>query len=85
MRLRDRQRESQIIQMRLIWTLVFVVVVLAALVSRMIWLQWVQHDRFQALADQNRVQTQPIAPPRGCCWTAMAGFWLTTSRTFLWW
>ena len=65
MRLRDRQRESQIIQMRLIWTLAFVVIVLAALVSRMIWLQWVQHDRFQALADQNRVQTQAIAPPRG--------------------
>jgi penicillin-binding protein 2 len=65
MRLRDRQRESQIIQMRLIWTLAFVVIVLVALVSRMIWLQWVQHDRFQALADQNRVQTQPISPPRG--------------------
>ena len=65
MRLRDRQRESQIIQMRLIWTLAFVVIVLAALVSRMIWLQWLQHDRFQALADQNRVQTQAIAPPRG--------------------
>ena len=65
MRLRDRQRESQIIQSRLIWTLIFVVVVLAALLSRMIWLQWLQHDRFQALADQNRVQTQPISPPRG--------------------
>ncbi|MCC1497477.1 penicillin-binding protein 2 [Alcanivorax sp. 1008] len=65
MRLRDRQRESQIIQMRLVWTLVFVVIVLAALVSRIVWLQWAQHDRFRALADQNRVQTQPIAPPRG--------------------
>lgn len=65
MRLRDRQRESQIIQMRLVWTLVFVVIVLASLVSRIVWLQWAQHDRFRALADQNRVQTQPIAPPRG--------------------
>ena len=65
MRLRDRQRESQIIQMRLVWTLIFVVIVLAALVSRIVWLQWAQHDRFRALADQNRVQTQPIAPPRG--------------------
>lgn len=65
MRLRDRQRESQIIQSRLIWTLVFVVIVLLALLSRMVWLQWIQHDRFQALADQNRVQTQPLPPPRG--------------------
>lgn len=65
MRLRDRQRESQIIQMRLVWTLVFVVIVLASLVSRIVWLQWAQHDRFRALADQNRVQTQPISPPRG--------------------
>jgi penicillin-binding protein 2 len=65
MRLRDRQRESQIIQTRLIWTLVIVVVVMLALISRMIWLQWAQHDRFRALADQNRIQTQPISPPRG--------------------
>jgi penicillin-binding protein 2 len=65
MRLRDRQRESQIIQTRLIWTLVIVVVVMLALISRMIWLQWAQHDRYRALADQNRIQTQPISPPRG--------------------
>ncbi|MFN3714808.1 MAG: penicillin-binding protein 2 [Alcanivoracaceae bacterium] len=65
MRLRDRHRESQIIQTRLIWTLVIVVMVMLALTSRMIWLQWAQHDRFRALADQNRIQTQPISPPRG--------------------
>lgn len=65
MRLRDRHRESQIIQRRMLWTLAIVVFVLVSLISRMIWLQWAQHDRFRALADQNRVQTQAIAPPRG--------------------
>jgi penicillin-binding protein 2 len=65
MRLRDRHKESQIIQMRLIWTLAFVVIVMMALITRMVWLQWAQHDRFRALADQNRIQTQPISPPRG--------------------
>ena len=65
MRLRDRQRESQIIQSRLLWTLSFVVLVLLVLLARMIWLQALQHDRYVALADKNRVQTQAIAPPRG--------------------
>ena len=65
MRLRDRHRESQIIQTRLIWTLVFAVLILSGLTARMIWLQWAQYDRFSALADQNRIQTQPISPPRG--------------------
>lgn len=65
MRLRDRQRESQIIQSRLIWTLTLVVLVLLVLTSRMIWLQAMQHDRYVALADKNRVQTQAISPPRG--------------------
>lgn len=63
--LRDRNREGHIFSSRLMWTLLFVVALTLVLVGRMIWLQWLQHDRFRSLADDNRIQTLAVAPPRG--------------------
>ena len=63
--LRDHHREEQIFNARLLWSVVLVVILSLVLLTRMFWLQWLQYDRFSSLADQNRIQTQAIAPPRG--------------------
>ena len=65
MRIRDKQRETQVIQSRLIISMVLVGLAFVLLSSRMVWLQWLQHDRFSALADQNRIHSQEISPPPG--------------------
>lgn len=64
-RFRDHHREEQIFNRRLLWSVVLVMAMTLVLVSRMLWLQWLNYDRFSSLADQNRIQTQAIAPPRG--------------------
>lgn len=64
-RFRDHHREEQIFNARLLWSVVLVTVLTLLLISRMLWLQWLQYDRFSSLADQNRIQTQAVAPPRG--------------------
>ena len=63
--LRDHHRESQIFSSRVIWAAILVVLMTLILLSRMIWLQWLQYDRYASLSDRNRVQTQAMAPPRG--------------------
>ena len=64
-RLRDHHREEQIFNARLLWSVVLVSLLSLLLLTRMVWLQWLQYDRFSFLADQNRIQTQAVAPPRG--------------------
>lgn len=45
---------------------VFLVLVLTlVLVGRMVWLQVLGHNRFTTMSDNNRVQVQAVAPPRG--------------------
>lgn len=63
--LRDRNREERIFSGRLLWALLFVATLTLVLVGRMVWLQWLEHDRFRSLADDNRIQTLAVAPPRG--------------------
>lgn len=62
---KDRHAETQLLNRRLIVAMVFVGMLALALVARMVWLQWLQHDHYRALSNNNRIQTQPIAPPRG--------------------
>ncbi|MDF1820434.1 MAG: penicillin-binding protein 2 [Alcanivoracaceae bacterium] len=64
-RLRDHHRESQIFSSRVIWAALLVAMMSLVLLSRMVWLQWLQYERYASLSDQNRVQTQAMAPPRG--------------------
>lgn len=63
--LRDRHREERVFSSRLFWALLFVAVLTLVLVVQMVSLQWFQHDRFRSLADENRIQTLAVAPPRG--------------------
>lgn len=65
MTFKDHHRESRIFTVRLIWSALIVATLTLVLVARMAWLQAAQHDRYTTLSNQNRVQTQAIAPPRG--------------------
>lgn len=62
---RDRHTENRLFQFRLLVATLLVVAMSVGLIVRMVWLQWWQHDYFSTLSNQNSVQLQPIAPPRG--------------------
>lgn len=62
---RDHHAESRIFQNRLLFCVVLVVVLSGVLLGRMIWLQWIEHERYRSLSDENRIQTRAIKPPRG--------------------
>ncbi|MDF1782016.1 MAG: penicillin-binding protein 2 [Alcanivoracaceae bacterium] len=63
--LRDHHREGQIFSNRLVAAIILVVLMTLILIGRMVWLQWAQYERFAILSEENRLQTQALAPPRG--------------------
>lgn len=64
-RLKDHTKESRTFKFRAILAFSIVVVMLLLLVVRMYYLQVVEHDRFAAMSEDNRVQLQPVSPNRG--------------------
>jgi penicillin-binding protein 2 len=50
---------------RLYTALLFVLLLFSFLVSRMIQLQWVEYDRYQGLAEGNRISIETLSPTRG--------------------
>tara|TARA_B100000767_G_scaffold267306_1_gene285863 strand:+ start:1107 stop:3008 length:1902 start_codon:yes stop_codon:yes gene_type:complete len=60
----QRQEVSQF-KARLWWALLLIVLVFAGLVSRLVYLQVWQHQRYVTESDDNRQQLQAIAPTRG--------------------
>ncbi len=63
--LKDPYKEKRIFQNRAIFFWCVVIVLLGLLVTRMFYLQWVQHDQHVTVSDNNRMLLQPIAPNRG--------------------
>jgi penicillin-binding protein 2 len=63
--LRDHRRELYQFQIRLAVTGVFVATVFLMLLVRLFYLQVIQHDYYQLLAEQNRVNIVPVVPHRG--------------------
>ena len=63
--LRDHRRELYLFQIRLAVAGVFVAGVFLMLISRLFYLQVLQHDYYQLLAEQNRVNVVPVVPHRG--------------------
>ncbi|MGA0840091.1 MAG: penicillin-binding protein 2, partial [Pseudomonadales bacterium] len=63
--IRDSERERRIFVVRA-WVL-FVLAMLAfgGLVLRMVQLQVWDHDKYSTRSERNRIQLEPIAPPRG--------------------
>tara|TARA_R110002095_G_scaffold188845_1_gene166378 strand:+ start:4868 stop:6799 length:1932 start_codon:yes stop_codon:yes gene_type:complete len=63
--LKDHQRERRAFQFRALVAFALVVLLMAALVSRLAYLQVSEHERYRSLSDRNRIQLQPIPPNRG--------------------
>ena len=64
-RFNDYQKENRFFLNRAVVAFLFVLVLMAILVSRIYFLQVVEHDRFSLLSENNRIKLQPVAPRRG--------------------
>src|SRR5215468_9585014 len=63
--LRNPERELFLFRRRLSLAGAFVVLALLGLVARFVYLQVLEHDHFQTLAETNRIAIVPIVPNRG--------------------
>jgi len=62
---KNHQREIFHFQLRLVVSIGFVLVLLAILLMRFIYLQAVRHNYYQTLAESNRISIVPMVPNRG--------------------
>lgn len=63
--IKDQNREKLLIQRRAISFFVLMVLCVGVLTARFVQLQIFDHERYQSRSDKNRIQVQPLAPPRG--------------------
>ncbi|MGJ9419768.1 penicillin-binding protein 2 [Massilia sp. CMS3.1] len=63
--IKDSDREIHHFRLRLTVLLVLVFVCFGILVARFVWLQVIQHDKYHAQAEDNRIALVPIVPNRG--------------------
>ncbi len=63
--IKDPIREQQMFAARTVVLFLGIVVLLGVLVVRFVQLQVWEHETYQTRSDQNRIQVQPLAPPRG--------------------
>ena len=66
----DKQYENERFQMRLWFALGIILLIFGALISRLVYLQVIEHDHYMTVAEDNRHQLQPIAPTRGLIYDA---------------
>lgn len=64
-RIKDLWREQRLFEQRSIAAAVVVLMLAAVLVARLGWLQVKKHDEYTALAQGNRVRTEPLPAARG--------------------
>src|SRR5436190_19909169 len=63
--IRNTEREHFLFKRRLAVASVLVVAAFAALFGRFFYLQVIQHEHYQTLAETNRIAIVPIVPKRG--------------------
>jgi penicillin-binding protein 2 len=63
--LNDKEYEIRLFMRRMTVALFFVAIMVLVLVSRLFFLQIIEHDKHQSLSDKNRLEVLPIAPIRG--------------------
>ena len=63
--IKDSHREQSNFGSRVIVLFFFIIIAMIGLFFRMFQLQVLEFDTFQTKAEENRIQIQPIAPPRG--------------------
>jgi len=64
-RLKDHSKESRTFKFRAALAFSIVVIMLGVLLGRIYYLQVIEHDRYVAMSEDNRVQLQPVPPTRG--------------------
>ena len=63
--IKDPNRERALIARRAISFFIIVVLCVGVLAARFVQLQVFEHESYQYRSDKNRIQIQPLAPPRG--------------------
>jgi penicillin-binding protein 2 len=61
----NRRQELQRFRLRLLFCGLLVLLLCALLITRLIYLQMVQHEHFKTLAEYNRISIAPVPPSRG--------------------
>ncbi len=64
-RFKDHPQERKTFQLRAVIAFFLVLVAMAAVLSRMYFLQVIENDRYLAISDKNRIQLKPEKPTRG--------------------
>src|SRR5574344_205440 len=64
-RLKDYQKDKRLIRSRLIVAVLFVLSLTLVLVTRMYYLQVIQHEHHSTLAENNRIHVRSLPPTRG--------------------
>lgn len=65
MHLKNPERERHLFSVRAVVVSIFSLLLMAILLGRMAHLQILQHDLYTTLSTNNRVNVQPLPPPRG--------------------
>lgn len=63
--LKDHYRETRVFARRAVVSIFLVLLLIMMLISRMVYLQILQFEKYSNLSDENRVSVEPIAPTRG--------------------
>ena len=63
--IKDNVREQQVIHLRIIVALVFVMLLLLVLFARYFFLQIISFEKFETASEYNRVHLQRLPPQRG--------------------
>lgn len=63
--LKNTEQELRIFRARALLALVVVIVLTSLLVSRLVYLQVVEHDKYSTRSESNRVRVEPLPPTRG--------------------
>lgn len=62
---KDHEQERRLVQRRLLWSVLLLLLCMTLLLGRIYTLQVVKHEEFHTLSDKNRIRLQPIPPTRG--------------------
>jgi penicillin-binding protein 2 len=62
---RDHAAEAALFHARALQALLMILLVMAALAARFLWLQVIEHEAYATRSEANRLRLQPIAPSRG--------------------
>ncbi len=64
-KIKDHFQENQLYLNRTVAATIFVIVFSLVLITRLVYLQIMQHDRYETLARNNKVRISPVPPTRG--------------------